>query len=46
MGVVGDGGDNYFVTPPHDVIPLLNFDFLGKHCNRLGHPVCGTSFIS
>ena len=45
MGAASVGGDTYFVTPPH-VIPLLNFDFLGKHRNRLGPPVCGTSVIS
>ncbi|KAL0010359.1 hypothetical protein SO802_005467 [Lithocarpus litseifolius] len=44
LGAAGDGGDSYFVTPPHNVIPLLNFDFLGKHRNRLAPPVCGTSF--
>ena len=46
MGAASVGGDAYFVTPPHNVFPLLNFDFLGKHRNRLGPPVCGTSVIS
>ena len=46
LGAVSDGGDSYFVTPPHNVIPFLNFDYLGKHRNSLGPPVCGTSVIS
>nr|XP_023926514.1 uncharacterized protein LOC112037930 [Quercus suber]XP_023926515.1 uncharacterized protein LOC112037931 [Quercus suber]POE92981.1 putative ribonuclease h protein [Quercus suber]POE92982.1 putative ribonuclease h protein [Quercus suber] len=45
MGAAGDGGDGYFVTLPHSVIPLLNFDFLGKHRSRLGSPVCETSVV-
>nr|POE90531.1 putative ribonuclease h protein [Quercus suber] len=45
LGAAGDGGDSYFVTPPHSVIPLLNFDFLGKHRSRLGSPVCETSVV-
>ena len=46
LGATGDGGDSLFVSPPHTVIPLLNFDFLGKHRDRLGPSVCRTSFIS
>ncbi|KAK7825178.1 putative ribonuclease h protein [Quercus suber] len=45
LGAAGDGGDSYFVTPPHSVIPLLNFDFMGKHRSRLGSPVCETSVV-
>nr|POE84934.1 putative ribonuclease h protein [Quercus suber] len=45
LGAAGDGGDSYFVTPPHSVIPLLNFDFMGKHRSRLGSPVCETSIV-
>ena len=46
LGAASDGGDSHFISPPHNVIPLLNFDFLGKHRNRLGPSVCRTSFIS
>uniref|UniRef100_A0A7N2M2I5 Uncharacterized protein n=1 Tax=Quercus lobata TaxID=97700 RepID=A0A7N2M2I5_QUELO len=46
LGASISDGNTRFVTPPPEVIPLLQFEFLGMYGNRLCPTACGTTLVN